>query len=154
MAAGLPPIRTDIDDAKEDLRTFGMTRFLGAAATEEIDAARERLIDQAAEEDAAGVSYRENGPTFEAMPDGGSLRLELQFATRSQNVSLVVTDTGSGMLPAELDLVFKPYFTTKRNGLGLGMALVKRIMERFGGEITLHSRKGEGTLVNLIFKAV
>jgi signal transduction histidine kinase len=67
-------------------------------------------------------------------------------------VRLVVTDTGPGMSPAELNLVFKPYYTTKRNGLGLGMALVKRIMERFGGAISLHSRKGEGTLVSLIFK--
>ena len=89
---------------------------------------------------------------IEAMPDGGSLRLEIQFAALPQSVRLVVTDTGPGMSPAELDLVFKPYYTTKRNGLGLGMALVKRIMERFGGAITLHSRKGEGTLVSLIFK--
>jgi signal transduction histidine kinase len=91
---------------------------------------------------------------IEAMPDGGSLRLELQFTALPKSVRLVVTDTGPGMSPDELDLVFKPYYTTKRNGLGLGMALVKRIMERFGGAISLHSRKGEGTLVSLIFKAV
>jgi hypothetical protein len=91
---------------------------------------------------------------IEAMPDGGSLRLELQLAALPQNVRLVVADTGTGISPAELDLVFKPYYTTKRNGLGLGMALVKRIMERFGGAISLHSGKGEGTRVSLTFKAV
>jgi two-component system sensor histidine kinase HydH len=89
---------------------------------------------------------------IEAMPDGGSLRVELQSVPLSHSVRLVVADTGPGISPAELDLVFKPYYTTKRNGLGLGMALVKRIMERFGGKISLHSQKGEGTLVNLIFK--
>jgi two-component system sensor histidine kinase HydH len=90
----------------------------------------------------------------EAMPRGGSLRLEFQFAGPPKGVRLVVADTGPGMSPAELDLVFKPYYTTKRNGLGLGMALVKRIMERFGGAISLHSRKGEGTRVSLMFKVV
>ncbi len=91
---------------------------------------------------------------IEAMPDGGSLRLEFQVAALPQNVRLVIADTGSGISPAELELVFKPYFTTKRNGLGLGMSLVKRIMERFGGAIDLHSGKGEGTRVSLTFKAV
>jgi signal transduction histidine kinase len=66
-------------------------------------------------------------------------------------VVLRVTDTGPGMSPAELDLVFKPYYTTKREGIGLGMALVKRIMERFGGAISLDSREGEGTRVSLSF---
>jgi two-component system sensor histidine kinase HydH len=88
---------------------------------------------------------------IEAMPDGGSLRLEFQIETRLRRVVLVVTDAGPGMSPTELDLVFKPYYTTKRDGLGLGMALVKRIMERFGGAISLNSREGEGTRVSLSF---
>lgn len=88
---------------------------------------------------------------IEAMPGGGSLRLEFQMETLPQHVALVVTDAGPGMSPTELDLVFKPYYTTKRDGLGLGMALVKRIMERFGGAINLYSRKGEGTRVSLSF---
>ena len=90
---------------------------------------------------------------IEAMPEGGTLRLEIQSETRQRRVRLLVTDTGPGMSPAELDLVFKPYYTTKRNGLGLGMALVKRIMERFGGAINLDSRKGEGTRVSLSFRS-
>ena len=56
------------------------------------------------------------------------------------------------MSAAELDLVFKPYYTTKHNGLGLGMALAKRIMERFGGAIHLQSRKDVGTRASLFFK--
>jgi signal transduction histidine kinase len=87
------------------------------------------------------------------MSAGGSLKLELQFVALPRSARLVVTDTGPGMSPDELNLVFKPYYTTKGNGLGLGMALVKRIMERFGGAISLDSRKGEGTRVSLVFKA-
>lgn len=89
---------------------------------------------------------------IEAMPDGGSLGLDVQLDALSRSVRLVVADTGSGMSPAELDLVFKPYYTTKCKGLGLGMALVKRIMERFDGAISLNSRKGEGTRVSLTFR--
>jgi signal transduction histidine kinase len=88
---------------------------------------------------------------IEAMPTGGTLRLELMSEARLRRTALVVTDSGTGMSPAEMNLVFKPYYTTKRNGLGLGMALVKRIMERFGGDISLDSRQGEGTRVNLSF---
>lgn len=88
---------------------------------------------------------------IEAMRDGGSLRIELKLEAQLRRVVLVATDTGTGMSRAVLDQVFKPYYTTKRNGLGLGMALVKRIMERFGGAISLDSREGEGTRVSLSF---
>ncbi len=88
---------------------------------------------------------------IEAMPGGGSLRLELNVAAPEHRVDVIVTDTGPGMSATQMDLVFKPFYTTKRNGLGLGMALVKRIMERFGGAIRLNSREGEGTRVSLSF---
>ncbi|MBS1159174.1 MAG: putative two-component histidine kinase [Proteobacteria bacterium] len=90
---------------------------------------------------------------IEAMPGGGCLKVELQVAEREHLVSLVVSDTGIGMSETQMDLVFKPFYTTKRNGLGLGMALVKRIMERFGGAIRLHSGEGKGTRVSLIFNS-
>ncbi len=90
---------------------------------------------------------------IEAMPGGGKLSLELQQLEMSEGVRLLVEDTGAGMLPAELEQLFKPYFTTKKNGLGLGMALAKRIMERCGGGIDVYSQKGVGTRVGLMFKA-
>jgi two-component system sensor histidine kinase HydH len=91
---------------------------------------------------------------IEAMPEGGSLRIELQPDLRQRRVRLVVTDSGSGMSASEMELAFKPFYTTKRKGLGLGMAQVKRIMERFGGAISLHSQKGTGTQVSLSFNMV
>ena len=90
---------------------------------------------------------------IEAMPGGGRLQLELQVGEREKNVSLVISDTGAGMSETQLDLIFKPFYTTKRNGLGLGMALVKRIMERFGGAIRLNSHEGQGTKVSLTFNS-
>lgn len=91
---------------------------------------------------------------IEAMPDGGSLRLELQPLAHHRRVHLIVTDTGTGMSPAQIELAFKPFYTTKRKGIGLGMALVKRIMERFDGSISLHSRVGVGTQAILAFNMV
>jgi hypothetical protein len=49
-------------------------------------------------------------------------------------------------------MAFRPFFTTKQGGLGVGLVLVKRIMERFGGAVALDSREGEGTRVRLSFK--
>ncbi len=89
---------------------------------------------------------------IEAMPGGGLLRLEIHTTDLPSSVRLDVVDQGAGMSPAELDLVFKPYYTTKHSGLGLGMALAKRIMDRFGGAIHLQSRKDVGTRASLFFK--
>lgn len=88
---------------------------------------------------------------IEAMPGGGTLDLQLLVSTARGYVDIIVSDTGSGMSPTQMDLVFKPFYTTKRNGLGLGMAQVKRIMERFGGAVILRSQKGKGTQACLRF---
>ncbi len=89
---------------------------------------------------------------IEAMPNGGTLRLATESGAAPSQVVLLVADTGTGMSPRQLEQVFKPFYTTKRTGLGLGLALVKRIMERFGGAIRITSREKEGTEVRLIFK--
>lgn len=86
----------------------------------------------------------------EAMSGGGSLRLKTEPVPGG--VVLLVADSGGGMTPRQLEQVFKPFYTTKRNGLGLGLALVKRIMERFGGSVSIASREREGTEVRLRFK--
>jgi hypothetical protein len=71
----LPPIRTDIDAAKADLREFGLTRYRGAAATEEVDEARERLLSQAAGEVAHGCAFREWGNDFQPDDAGPNQRV-------------------------------------------------------------------------------
>lgn len=90
---------------------------------------------------------------IEAMPSGGSLRLQVQVSSLSNRVDIIVSDTGGGMSPTQIELAFKPFYTTKTNGIGLGMAQVKRIMERFGGVASLHSREGVGTQACLSFLA-
>ncbi|WP_194790813.1 sensor histidine kinase [Pseudomonas sp. UFMG81] len=86
---------------------------------------------------------------LEAMPRGGELRAEV--VVDGERAQLTVCDTGKGMSEQQRRMVFKPFFTTKQGGLGVGLALVKRIMERFGGSVELSSREEEGTRVSLIF---
>ena len=84
----------------------------------------------------------------EAMPNGG--RLTLTGAARSTGfVSVEVRDTGTGMSEEQLARALKPFHTTKAKGLGVGLPLARRIVERMGGRIALASRLGEGTTVEL-----
>ncbi len=79
----------------------------------------------------------------QAMPDGGQLVVEGKM--EGGNVILTVTDTGKG-IPKELqDKIFEPLFTTRSKGMGLGLAVCKRLVESLGGEITFHSIEGAGT---------
>jgi signal transduction histidine kinase len=89
----------------------------------------------------------------EAMDRGGTLTITLE-PTDARGIGVVVSDTGKGMNEEQRNMAFRPFFTTKQGGLGVGLVLVKRIMERFGGAVKLESREGEGTRVRLSFKRI
>jgi signal transduction histidine kinase len=89
----------------------------------------------------------------EAMDRGGTLTITLEPAD-AKGIGVVVSDTGKGMNEEQRSMAFRPFFTTKQGGLGVGLVLVKRIMERFGGAVKLESREGEGTRVRLSFKRI
>lgn len=90
---------------------------------------------------------------IEAMPNGGLLRIEVKPDSSGKRLLLVITDTGKGMSQQQETMAFKPYYTTKQGGLGVGLVMVKRIIERFGGTVSLTSREREGTRICLNFKA-
>src|SRR5512138_496867 len=76
----------------------------------------------------------------QAMPDGGELRVDVAAAEEDEATgrpAIVVTfaDTGTGIAPEDLPKIFEPYFTTKEVGIGLGLALTKKIIEEHGGRI-------------------
>ncbi|HEY0333386.1 MAG TPA: ATP-binding protein [Stenotrophomonas sp.] len=81
---------------------------------------------------------------LQAMPEGGSLVLSATLAAPGQ-LCLSVSDTGTGMSEETLARLFSPFFTTKAEGTGLGLISCKRIIESYGGTITVDSRQGEGT---------
>lgn len=81
----------------------------------------------------------------QAMPNGGDITIRSRCDDRS--VSVMITDTGSGIEPKNLDRIFDPFFTTKPvgSGTGLGLSIVHGIIESFGGSITATSEVNVGT---------
>ncbi|OFS77080.1 two-component sensor histidine kinase [Pseudomonas sp. HMSC08G10] len=90
---------------------------------------------------------------LESMEQGGQLRVEVVRRDR-RSLTLRLSDTGRGMSDQQQRMAFRPFFTTKQGGLGVGLVLVKRIMERFAGSVRLSSREGQGTSVSLNFRLV
>ena len=84
-----------------------------------------------------------------AVDSGGTARLKL--SRRSGFVVLGIADDGPGIPDEIMDRIFDPFFTTKEHGSGLGLSIVKRMMDAGGGRIDIMST-GPGTLIELCFK--
>jgi len=84
---------------------------------------------------------------IQAMPEGGILSISAQ--TVRDRLELRVADTGCGIPPQDLERIFDPYFTTKNQGTGLGLATVRTIAEAHGGRVRIASEPGRGTEVTL-----
>jgi signal transduction histidine kinase len=84
----------------------------------------------------------------EAMRKGGVLRLGLR--QEGHRVIFLIGDTGCGIPPEMLEKIFEPFVSFgKSNGTGLGMAIVKSVVEAHGGQITLQSKVGIGTTIEV-----
>lgn len=84
---------------------------------------------------------------LDAMPQGGQLFIDA--GTGNGHVRLSLSDTGFGIPPDRLDGLFDPLVTHKNGGLGIGLALAKQVVERYGGSIWIDSAIGSGTTVTL-----
>jgi PAS domain S-box-containing protein len=80
---------------------------------------------------------------MDAMSDNGKLRIVFDVTDAFVNVS--VWDNGKGIASGELGRIFEPFHTTKSSGTGLGLMIVKRIVEDHGGEIEVASKEGAGS---------
>lgn len=87
---------------------------------------------------------------IEAMQADGRLEIGCESQRGGRQVVLSVRDSGPGMTPEQLQRVGKPFYTTKTQGLGVGLALARRIVERYGGTLEIDSAPGQGTAVRLI----
>jgi signal transduction histidine kinase len=85
---------------------------------------------------------------IQATPSGG--RITLKASGNGENVKIEVTDTGNGIPPADLDKIFFPFFTTKPEGNGIGLAVSKEVVEAHGGKIEVNSKEGAGTQFTII----
>ena len=87
----------------------------------------------------------------QAMPRGGRLRVEVRENVRAGMVELVVADSGTGIPPERLRLIFEPFYTTKEpddnghGGTGLGLSVCRQIIEQHQGRIRVESLVGKGS---------
>jgi PAS domain S-box-containing protein len=83
----------------------------------------------------------------EAMPNGGTLTIE---ARGGKNLTVAIADTGTGIPQDTIKKIFLPFFTTKDKGVGLGLALVHKIVLSHGGRLEVESSEGKGTAFTMI----
>jgi signal transduction histidine kinase len=91
------------------------------------------------------------GNALDAMPTGGQLTLTARESggEPGNGLTLEVRDTGRGISAEALPLVGQPFFTTRAEGTGLGLATARRFVEQHGGHLELASRPGEGTTIRI-----
>jgi two-component system, NtrC family, sensor histidine kinase HydH len=85
---------------------------------------------------------------IESMPQGGSLtfRTSRMETSAGETISITILDTGSGISKKEIKDIFKPFFTTKERGVGLGLAICQKIIKEHGGLIRVKSIPTQGTV--------
>ena len=88
---------------------------------------------------------------YDSMPSGGVLEVSVRSAGDSAQIA--VTDTGTGMDEETRANIFTPFFTTKSRGIGLGLAVTKRVVEAHGGTISVQSTPSVGTSFTLTMPA-
>ena len=85
--------------------------------------------------------------SIEAMPEGGTL--SIATSCTSDSLQLEIADTGRGINEDDVKKIFEPFYTTKAQGLGLGMPYARKIIEQHNGMISLDSQPGKGTTINI-----
>jgi len=83
----------------------------------------------------------------EAMPQGGRLKI----STRMENnfVEVTFSDTGKGIKEKDMEALFQPFYTTKKNGMGLGLSICQEIIRNHGGEILVKGGKEGGAIFTI-----
>ncbi|HEX9409294.1 MAG TPA: ATP-binding protein [Methylomirabilota bacterium] len=82
----------------------------------------------------------------QAMPRGGPVTISTEPETEAL-LKVTIADTGVGIPPEDVERIFKMYYTTKQEGTGIGLALVRRVVDLHHGSIEIHSTIGQGTSV-------
>ncbi len=88
---------------------------------------------------------------IQAIPEGRTPKIIVDVFTENDNVVITVADNGVGISEENTKKVFEPKFTTKTSGMGLGLAMVKNIVETYKGNITFTSQEEKGTIFKVRF---
>ncbi len=76
--------------------------------------------------------------------------IEVKVMSEGNNIKIIVSDNGKGISEEVKDLIFEPKFTTKSSGMGLGLPMIKNIIEAYDGSISFTSKEGIGTVFSVI----
>ena len=100
------------------------------------------------------INVLKNG--LEASPQNGRILVSAAAEVNSSGATITITvaDQGAGISQRNLKFIFKPFFTTKKRGTGLGLPIVKKIMDAHLGSISIESEEGKGSTVRLTFPSV
>ena len=88
----------------------------------------------------------------QATQAGGTVTVKTRMTGGQVEVSVI--DRGSGISPEQIESIFNPFFTTKLDGVGLGLAIVSKIVDEHGGSISVTSDKGKGSLFRVLLPLV
>ena len=86
--------------------------------------------------------------SLEAMPFGG--RIKISASADKEKTVIKFSDNGSGIAPDVLPKVFTAFYSEKKGSIGLGLSIVKKIIEGHGGSVSIESQLGKGTTVSLV----
>ena len=156
MARPAPGIR-DVLDIRETIRDVIESLTCVADWHERLDVAMtladEPLNIRANKAEIRQVIWNLILNAVQAMPEGGVLKVEANPARSGERdgVEIKIGDTGFGMEERDLKKIFEPFYTTRDTGTGLGLAVVSRIMEAYGGKVHVQSEFGKGTLFIIWF---
>ena len=87
----------------------------------------------------------------QAIADDKDPKVVVSVMSEQDMVKIAVSDNGKGISEDNISRIFEPKFTTKSSGMGLGLAMVKNIVETYNGTITFTSQKGRGTIFTVTF---
>ncbi len=87
--------------------------------------------------------------SIEALPEGGIIDISTEIKHENNGVTVLVKDNGTGIHKKYMERIFEPYFSTKKNGSGIGLALCKKIIEQHEGSIEIRSVYGRETEVRI-----
>ncbi len=92
--------------------------------------------------------------SLDAMTDGGRLNISIHAALDGSGVTLLFSDTGAGIPAEDLDMIFEPFYTTKRKGVGVGLTSARKVIVRHNGKVEAKSDENKGTTVTVTLPAL
>jgi len=85
--------------------------------------------------------------SVESMSEGGKIKISISENEKLKKLSLRIADEGKGILDGDVTKPFMPFYTTKTNGMGLGLSTTRMIIEQHGGQIFLKNKTNKGVVV-------